>query len=308
MNNLTKKDSGIVYLLALIAPQIIGGLVLAVFCMAFPSADAAKESIWYTYLSALIPQLCFALVYVLYTKTKKIGYKAIFNENQKPTTKNCLLVVLMSVILFCSFFYLIDLLENVFVLIGIDITKFGTPVLNNTPARLIVNIILMAILPAIFEELIYRGLIFSGLKQSGKWFAVLVSAAMFSLMHLSILQLVYPFVMGIIFALVFDKTNCIYYTMLMHFCNNFLVLIVDYFNGIYLFNLTYALSAINIILIVLAAIVGLFLIWLIIKALNKGNTNKIEQAENKTFSFELCISIVVAVVFWIIVFITSLKG
>ena len=69
-----------------------------------------------------------------------------------------------------------------------------------------VYIVLFAILPAICEELIFRGVIFNGLRKNfSDTFAVIFSALLFALMHSSVMQLAYPFIMGIIFAIIVQQ-------------------------------------------------------------------------------------------------------
>lgn len=78
---------------------------------------------------------------------------------------------------------------------------------------------LVAVLPAIFEEVAHRGLIYAGYRECGYKF-VLVSALLFSLMHQNIVQTGYTFVDGAVMALVMYYTGSIFPAMFMHFANN----------------------------------------------------------------------------------------
>ena len=143
-------------------------------------------------------------------------------------------------------------------------------------------------------------------------------------MHMNILQFIYPLIMGIMFAVVLDKTKCLKLTMLLHFCNNFLVLIVDYFSEVFSFSLNIQLSATIIFLIFLGALIGIFLALFLTTKLSAPKSENIDQtlleneAQNQNQNEKettnqseekfLIISLVVAVLFWLIIFITTLKG
>jgi len=93
-------------------------------------------------------------------------------------------------------------------------------------------IMYLVVLAPITEELIYRGVIFAGLKKRSKILAYVVSILMFSLIHVvfeamsegwGYLLVTLEYVpMSIALAYVYDKTNSIYSSMLLHMLNNFL--------------------------------------------------------------------------------------
>lgn len=77
-----------------------------------------------------------------------------------------------------------------------------------------------AIVPAVCEELLFRGLILACLLPYGKKTAVLGSAFMFAMMHQNFGQLIYTFGMGILLALIAIKTRSVFGGMILHFLNN----------------------------------------------------------------------------------------
>lgn len=78
---------------------------------------------------------------------------------------------------------------------------------------------LVALLPAVFEEIAHRGLLYAGYRDSG-WRFVLVSALLFSLMHQNITQTGYTFFDGAVIALAMYYTGSIFPGIFMHFVNN----------------------------------------------------------------------------------------
>ncbi|MDW7669891.1 MAG: type II CAAX endopeptidase family protein [Bacillota bacterium] len=90
------------------------------------------------------------------------------------------------------------------------------------------QIIIMAAVPAVIEELFFRGVIlFSMMKKTNIVIAVLVSSLLFSLMHFSIIKIFPTFLLGGIFAYVVYKTNSIIPAMVLHFVNNSMSIIAQ---------------------------------------------------------------------------------
>lgn len=81
-------------------------------------------------------------------------------------------------------------------------------------------LLLMAIVPAVLEETVYRGVFYSEYSKLNPWKAALLSGFLFGLMHGNINQFCYAAVMGIIFALLIEATGSILSTMLIHFWIN----------------------------------------------------------------------------------------
>lgn len=86
--------------------------------------------------------------------------------------------------------------------------------------HLVLDIISTAIVPAVSEELLFRGLILAALLPYGKKTAVFGSAIMFAIMHQNFAQTIYTFGMGIVLALIVIETKSIWGAMLLHFLNN----------------------------------------------------------------------------------------
>ncbi len=81
------------------------------------------------------------------------------------------------------------------------------------------ELVLVAVLPAVFEEISHRGLLYAGYRECG-WKFALISALLFSLMHQNIVQTGYTFLDGVVMALAMYYTGSIFPGMFMHFLNN----------------------------------------------------------------------------------------
>ncbi|MFO0868017.1 MAG: ABC transporter permease subunit/CPBP intramembrane protease [Pirellulales bacterium] len=85
----------------------------------------------------------------------------------------------------------------------------------------------LAFIPAICEELAFRGFILSGLRSRGSdWTAILISSAFFGAVHAILQQSLAAFVLGLVIGYVAVQTKSIWPCMLFHFTHNALQLIM----------------------------------------------------------------------------------
>ena len=78
----------------------------------------------------------------------------------------------------------------------------------------------IALLPAVTEEFVYRGMLFGGYRKRSVLMGAIVSGLMFGMMHGNLNQLMYAFVMGVVFALVDEITGSTVSSMVMHLLVN----------------------------------------------------------------------------------------
>ncbi len=96
-------------------------------------------------------------------------------------------------------------------------------------------IIFIAILPPILEELAFRGFLFNELQKiTSPRVTILATAFIFALVHFSFVSLLWIFPFGIVLGYVRHKYQTLWYSMLIHFIHNFIVLMLDYYALYYL--------------------------------------------------------------------------
>ena len=101
--------------------------------------------------------------------------------------------------------------------------------LEPTPVSLILNLFVVAVLPAILEEMVYRGFLLQALRRYGDGMAILVSAVLFGLMHGNILQIPFAFLIGLVMGFLVVQTGNIWMAVALHFTNNAIAVLLDYF-------------------------------------------------------------------------------
>ena len=101
-------------------------------------------------------------------------------------------------------------------------TKIQDYFVTKSIINLLVNVGLMAILPAVAEELFFRGILqplFIKLTKK-KWWGILITSVIFSLLHFQIDHLLAILFASVILGLVYENKMNIYLNMLLHFAFN----------------------------------------------------------------------------------------
>lgn len=78
----------------------------------------------------------------------------------------------------------------------------------------------LAIMPAIGEEFLMRGIILDGYKNINIHVAAIINGFLFGILHLNPTQFLYAFVLGIVFSYLVIYTNSLFSSMLIHFLFN----------------------------------------------------------------------------------------
>ena len=277
-NYYTQTDSCKTFLWALIVPQAVSLLLALIFSYFYKTPEELSASLIYLFTATIVAQACFAFVAYVYNKQNNINFiKATKLDISKLSIKNILICVCISLIAVFGLYNFINMFGKVFTKLGFDSPATSLPI--NTFYWFIINVVLLAIVPAITEEIIFRGMIYNGFRKSGYIKASLLSCLMFALIHLSIKQFIFPIIMGLVFALILEKTGSLIYTMITHFCNNFIVLLISYISTSVGKDFLYIdVKTIPVALLVTAiATISLAIIWVLIKYVLVNNNNGDEK-------------------------------
>ncbi len=97
--------------------------------------------------------------------------------------------------------------------------------LSNVP-NVAVLLVVGALMPAICEELAYRGFVLSGLRHLGhKWRAIIYTAIFFGLTHTILQQSIIACLIGVVIGFLAVQSGSILPCMVFHFCHNSLMLL-----------------------------------------------------------------------------------
>ena len=199
--------------------QIVGIWVLS---WSTPFMDSPPYLFSELYTALLIYPLVFFLPYLLYARAT--GYRLRYIPHDPPRPD--ILAASTGISLGLS---VAGAILSVVVLIFF--ASFGLmppdlPLdLPPTPTASAVSILNITLVPALFEELTFRGIVLGSLRPYGDRFAILVSALLFALMHRNMVQLPNALLLGLALGYFLVKTNSIFTSMTIHFINNLLVLL-----------------------------------------------------------------------------------
>ncbi len=104
---------------------------------------------------------------------------------------------------------------------------------TQTISGLLVNLIMIAVLPAIGEELFFRGVIQRiFIEWTNKaWLGVLLGAFLFSFMHFQFYGFIPRFYLGVIFGFIYLWTGSIWISIFAHFLNNAFFVVIYFFHA-----------------------------------------------------------------------------
>lgn len=224
------NDAGKTFFWVVLMPQIFGMIIyITLLCVASSTGLDFQELLYetsQTYAFIMMAQIAFALVFVLYNKNINVKIACKISKISKENVFICIIIALVALIGLSP-------AANLFVIMleqsGLELST-SLPFEINNFWTLLLAILSFALVPAIVEELIFRGAILQGLRKFGVWPAILGSAALFALIHASAVQLVFPLLYGIILAMVVVKSGSIISSMICHFTSNAASLLISYFS------------------------------------------------------------------------------
>lgn len=108
---------------------------------------------------------------------------------------------------------------------------------NNTK-ELIINIGFMAVLPALCEEMFFRGGIYFLLKRQTHKFLIpaVLSSLFFAMTHDQLSQILVIFLMGLLLAFIYEYTDSLWACIILHMINNLLFVLSDYYHWNFAYN------------------------------------------------------------------------
>ena len=103
----------------------------------------------------------------------------------------------------------------------------------NTFGGMLFNLVIIALIPAIGEELTFRGVLQQSLtRKMNPHIAIIISAAIFSFIHFQFYGFLPRMFLGMLLGYMFYITNSLWTSMLMHFVNNGATVVLYYLNNI----------------------------------------------------------------------------
>jgi len=214
--NYPKLKAAILLCLLLLGIQIAAGMVLGIITGLL---GMRSDSLFYGAGVILINLLSFGLVIFLGFKRTHKKFNEVFMFNNVP------LKYWVSIIVFMFGFVIVSSeLDNILQYF-LPMPSFFQDVFESMLVNeyIIVSILLVGIIPAFVEEMLFRGVILNGFRGNySRRKAIILSSVLFGAIHLNPWQFVTAFIIGIISAWICIKTESIILSIYIHLFNNVL--------------------------------------------------------------------------------------
>lgn len=270
----------------------------------FMYMDGSRWSdVFYTVLIQV--GLMFLLPMYLYCRMIKVTPTSVF--------KTCNYFKLTWPIVFTSLFmgvltFFINIIVSTFFTGIIQFTGYQSPLVFSSGvlpdysiANFFLDVLLVAVLPAMCEEFMHRGLLLQGTKHMGFTKSIIMSSVLFGLLHFNINQVSYAIVLGLIMGYVSVVAKNIWPAIIVHFTNNFISVYLDYaqangwplgnfyeaFNGLFRKMNMYVVILVITVALVLVVMILLWLVTILYKQAILRKVNKAIGNAYKSSSYDV---------------------
>jgi len=216
-------------LFCLIIAGILASITLNLMGFDIENMDLANPKIYL--IQGFFSQLIgFLGGFILFLRLTKQSFKSLINWSF-PTMKMSLIIVGILVLsypimLILSYYnsFLSELIPNNYFILEEERTiEYQKNILMTSGIIfLVIKIVVLAILPAIAEELIFRGVLLKMINKASNnvHYAVIVSGIIFAGIHFQPTKLLPMIFLGVVLGYIYTKTKNISYSILFHFIFN----------------------------------------------------------------------------------------
>ncbi len=229
------------------------------------------------FLTQLIP---IFIPSMLYLKFNKAGFKAI-KRDKSLSIANTLIVILSA--------FAVNIVVNNFLCMPIYMLFDKINVAEtytHSGFEFFMDILLICIIPALFEEILFRGIAFAEYERIyGTKKAIFLCAVAFALMHGSIVAIVPQFLIGMFLTYIVFKTNSIYSGVIGHFVINTTTLLMQNAANNVDAAFRFIITGNQFLIFIIFALILFSGLWLIGK-INKNNKFKIQSLNKNEIKIE----------------------
>ena len=191
--------------------------------------------------------------------------------------------------------------------LGIEFTSSVGDISLKGMKETFLGVLSIAVVPAVVEETVIRGIVMQPLRRFGDKFAIIASAVLFACMHGNMVQIPYTVVGGMLLGYLAVATGSLWPSIVLHFVNNLYSVIVLSTNDNFGENVS--VIAVVIMLITFTA-VGVFGLIRLIKLRYKvtlSEDNKLLTIGEKISAFVKNGPMIVAIVMMFVITLSNIK-
>ncbi len=193
----------------------IEGTLIYIISSAFMILFGGYVQMKFGYFGIFLSQLILIVPCVFYLLILKLDFKEVFRVN-KISFKSLVKCFFGWIIGYLIISLILNFLLINFPELALPLESLDEVLFNES---LLLNLFVVAFMPAVCEELLFRGFIMTSFKKQ-KLLGVVVSSIMFGLLHLYPIKIISTSLLGFVIGLSVYKTNSIYAGIFIHFINN----------------------------------------------------------------------------------------
>ncbi len=214
------SESSSIYLMGICA----GSLLSLFLSLALRNSSATLDGMSvYSWCGYAIMQIGFIATVFAYARVRKINIVYVAKLRGKLNLLQIVVLPFIAIATILVFLPLANAWSAFLNVIGYHGPGVTMPEFSNV-GYYFLALFVLAVMPAIGEEIFMRGTVFSGLATRDIWFGVLMSGLFFSLMHANPVQTVHQFGLGVVLAIVVALSGSVWAGVIIHFFNNFISL------------------------------------------------------------------------------------
>ncbi|MBP2025471.1 type II CAAX endopeptidase family protein [Peptoniphilus stercorisuis] len=257
-------------------------LVLSIFFLTIGYFIQSKDFFKGTFINEVFIILIPAL---LLSRTGKLTEVL---RIKKLSLKNFLRVILIVVLSYPIILLLNGLFLNILSNF-IELKNFSMDILLEEEP-ILQYFFFLCVVPAICEEIFFRGALINSYDIYGSKFAIFMSSLVFALFHFDIQNFIAPFLLGILFGNLLELTGSLFAVILGHFINNVLGIITSKYLNDQIFaylkdtNMAQDIGSLQlyiIIVLIIASIISGILLRKIFVRMNRERKRRIAKSGNK---------------------------
>jgi membrane protease YdiL (CAAX protease family) len=223
------------------SPNVIDALkIFAIFlvisiAMGLVSHNIIRESpttplglLYALFFSHILGILAPVIIYI-YSK----GYNFRDTLSVRPVAALTLMIIsLVSLAFFVMLHILQGFMEPLFRPYAKDMTDYqdffnGLVLASRSPINVFLLVLGIGIIPAVAEEILFRGIILTGLRNSSSAAkAIVLSGLLFGIIHIFPPQVISVSILGMFFGILLVKTRSIITAIWCHFLNNTMIILI----------------------------------------------------------------------------------
>lgn len=214
------SESSSIYLMGI----CVGSLLSLFLSLALRNSSATLDGMSvYSWCGYAIMQIGFIATVFVYARVRKIDIVSVAKLKGELNALQIVILPFIAVATILVFLPLANAWSAFLGVIGYHGPGVTMPEFSNV-GYYFLALFVLAVMPAIGEEIFMRGTVFSGLATRDIWFGVLMSGLFFSLMHANPVQTVHQFGLGTVLAIVVALSGSVWAGVIIHFFNNFISL------------------------------------------------------------------------------------